>query len=109
MAIPTVTEVTIYLAGIDPQQAVETSAVSAAYAAEKAAQANRCRVPADAEDWPADLAEALCRRVARNLAARPLTLGFVPSVDPNAGASYLSSNDPEIRRLEGPYRKLVIG
>lgn len=109
MPAPTSTDVTLYLAGIDPQQAIDTTAVTDALAAEKAAQAKRCRVPLDTEDWPADLAEALCRRVARNLAARPLALGFVPSVDPNGGASYLSSNDPEVRRLEAPYRKLVLG
>lgn len=89
--------------------------VSAALAAEKAAQAARCRIPAEAADsdagtWPADLLEALCRRVARNLTARGNPLGFIPTLDDTtSGGAFFGSNDPEIRRLEAPHRRLAVG
>lgn len=109
MPAPTDAQVVAYLRAIDSQAAIDTDVVSGALLTEKANQANRCRVPADDAEWPADLAEALCRRVARNLAARAHVLGFVPSMDPNGGATYLNAHDPEIKRLEAPYRKLVMG
>ena len=46
----------------------EPAQVTDALAAETAAQANMCRIP-DGE-WPADLTEALLRRVSRTLAMR---------------------------------------
>lgn len=71
--------------------------VTAALATEKANQANVCTVPADADTWPADLAEALLRRVHRNLATAGVPLG-------------LDGDDAdEIRRLEGPHRRLPVG
>lgn len=107
MPAPTDADATAYLRAIDSQAAIDTDAVSAALLTEKRAQARKCRVPADDAAWPEDLAEALCRRVACNLAKRPHTLGFIPSVDPAGGTAHLSSNDPEIRRLEAPYRRVV--
>jgi hypothetical protein len=78
-----------------------------ALTAEAAAQARRVRYP----DGPyPDLDEALKRRVQRNLAMRPLPLAVMPgNVDTGAAAFRPGGSDPEIRRLEGPYRRLVAG
>lgn len=76
-----------------------------ALAAEKRAQARKCRVPASGE-WPADLVEALCRRVHRNLAMRNLALAIQSDGD---GGIRIGQHDPEIRRLEAPFRKVRIG
>jgi len=75
--------------------------------AEAAAQRRVCRVPAA---YPADLRQALLRRVARNLSMRKLTLALARG-DAEAGSSdiVLGGNDPEVRRFERPYRKLVMG
>lgn len=72
--------------------------------AERAAQAKVCRV----DQYGPDLREALLRRVARNLAARAVPLAQSSSFD-GGQAVTVPYNDPEIRRLEGPYRKRVIG
>lgn len=77
-------------------------------AAEKAAQAARCRVPADDADWPADLTEALCRRVARNLSMRNLPVAQLEG-DAEIGSFTPRVVDVEVRRLEAPWRKLVFG
>lgn len=92
--------------------------VESALAAETAAQANVCRLPADVlvddvlvpQPYPADLAEALCRRVAANLANRALPLGLQSSIT-EVGASFARTGggDREVRRLEAPYRRLVVG
>lgn len=80
--------------------------LQSALSAETSAQAARCRVPVDPAAFPDDLAEALCRRVARNLAMRNLPLGV--QVD-EMTSTRIGSSDPEVRRLEAPYRKLVVG
>lgn len=82
--------------------------ISEALAAESAAQLAACRVPVDVDlnlDYSADLVNALLRRVARNLAMRGVPLGVQPD---EAGGIRLSSIDPEVRRLEAPYRRLVV-
>lgn len=53
-----------------------------------------------------DLDEALCRRVACNLARRGLPLGVQMS---EVSGTRIATHDPEIRRLEAPYRKLAVG
>lgn len=73
--------------------------------AEAAAQRSVCRVRAT---YPADLRQALLRRVQRNLALRQLPLA-VHQGDAEAGAMLLPGRDPEVRRLEAPHRRLVIG
>jgi hypothetical protein len=73
--------------------------------AETAAQSARCRV---SDPSPADLDEALKRRVARNLEMRKIPLA-VPQGDAEAGPVFVPGTDPEVRRLEAPYRRLVIG
>jgi hypothetical protein len=83
------------------------AAISDAVAAESAAQAAVCRIP---DDYPSDLMEALCRRVAHNLAVRALPLGVQATItDAAALNTYVGGTDAEVRRLEAPYRKLVIG
>jgi hypothetical protein len=83
--------------------------ISGALAAEKAAQSARCVVPADDAEWPADLAEALLRRVFRNLVVRRIPLGYKADLSEAAVATTRIGTDGEIVRLEAPYRKLVVG
>lgn len=95
-AVPDATAVAGYLGnGVSPEQ------VAPALAAEQADQASRCRV----DVYTDALAEALCRRVARNLAMRNLPLGV--QMD-ETGGTRMGSSDPEVRRLEAPYRRLVV-
>ena len=79
--------------------------IQGALDAELAAQDAVCRVP---DPMPADLAEALKRRVSCNLARRPLPLAVLQG-DAEAGSTRPPTHDPEIRRLERPHRKLVMG
>jgi hypothetical protein len=58
--------------------------------------------------YPRSLRKALLRRVQRALAMRALPLATLQG-DADGGAMILPGNDPEVRRLEGPYRKLVSG
>lgn len=74
--------------------------------AEAAAQRALCRIPAA---YPADLAQALKRRVQRNLAMRQLPLAVLLGDAEVGGTTVLPGRDPEVRRLEGPYRRLVVG
>jgi len=73
--------------------------------AEAAAQRAVCRVPAA---YPADLRQALLRRVARNLALRGLPI-MVLRGDAETGSTIPPGRDAEVRRLEAPHRKLVMG
>src|SRR5690349_13523524 len=104
MTAPTAGDVETYLG----ETSYTTEEITAVLAAEKAAQAARCRVPADDATWPADLAEALKRRVARNLALRNLPLAQLEG-DGDVGFITPRVVDAEVRRLEGPWRKLVFG
>lgn len=91
------------------------SAVEEARLAEVAAQLRACRLPVDPdpenpEPYPADLDEALCRRVAHNLALRNLPLGVQANVSDMAVATTrVGGMDAEVRRLEGPWRKVMFG
>lgn len=86
--------------------------ITAAITAEQALQARACRVPAAEDTTPAAVAaravleEALCRRVAVNLARRALPLGMQTT---DVGTARLGTRDPEVRRLEAPYRKVTFG
>lgn len=57
-----------------------------------------------------DLRHALLRRVQRNLTMRRLPLAVLQG-DAEAGSSTMMppGRDPEVRRLEGPYRRMPIG
>lgn len=77
--------------------------------AEAAAQRSTCRVPAA---YPADLRQALLRRVAVNLANRALPLAIVQGDGEMGGAgsaAYLPGKDPQVRRYERAYPRLVMG
>lgn len=101
MARPTADEVKAYL---DQNGLTYTEAkISSALKAETAAQDTVVKADRLERD---DVAEALCRRVARNLAMRNLPLGVQIT---DAGATALGSNDPEVRRLERPHRKVAVG
>lgn len=79
--------------------------IGSALAAETAAQARSCRIP---DPMPDDLREALLRRVAANLARRQI--GPLPGPQGDAEVpAVVPSRDPEVRRLEGPWRKLIFG
>lgn len=108
MPAPTSAVALAYLGGDgNPYTAAEAAS---AFAAEIKAQGRVCRQPTDpAVDWEADLVEALCRRVARNLALRAIPLGLQTAVTDGAVATVKVGADPEIRRLEAPFRKLVVG
>lgn len=80
--------------------------IQTALDAEIAAQDGACKVPAVYNN---DLKEALFRRVARNLNLRNKPLAVLQG-DSEAGTSLvLPGRDPEVRRLEARYRRLVVG
>jgi hypothetical protein len=95
--MPTADDVAVYLERSDLDQAMLVRVLEA----EKAAQRARCRIPAA---YPPDLREALLRRCARNHSMQNL----VNTTDTEGGATFTPSNDPEIRRLEAPYRKVLL-
>lgn len=90
--------------------------VTEALASERAAQVAVVRLPTDPEPpadplpYPEDLAEALKRRVAHNLALRSLPLGLQASIAEAAVATTrVGGTDAEVKRLESPYRKRFVG
>lgn len=95
----TLAAVKAYLGTTSTSDAVIQDALDA----ETAAQRKVCRIPAVYE---ADLAQALKRRVARNLALRGIPMAVLRG-DAESGSLIPPGRDPEVRRLEGPYRKLV--
>lgn len=107
MPAPTAEDVQEYLGYQD--SAWSPAEIQSALAAEKGSQALVCAVPADGADWPADLAEALCRRVAHNLAVRRNPLG-VETAESEFGATALrvGGSDAEVNRLEAPYRVIPV-
>lgn len=102
MSVP-ITEVRNYL-GVT--HSFDESEIAEALAAETVAQANACRIP---DPYPADLALALKRRVARALEMKNMPLGSKGAVDETGllGA-FRPGADPEVRRYEAPYRKVVM-
>lgn len=117
MADPTWQEAQAYLG----ETSWSDAEITAAFNAERAAQARVCRIPSHVDstdplnpvtvlDWPDDLREALNRRVAHNLALRNLPLGVQASISQAAVATNrVGGTDAEVARLESPYRKLVCG
>jgi hypothetical protein len=79
--------------------------ISDALAAETQAQARVCRIPAD---YPEDLAQALKRRVARNLAARAVPVATFTAFEGGGTSTRVPRLDAEIRRFEAPFRRVVI-
>lgn len=111
MALPTVEEVTAYLDARDgASSSWDAAQVENAYNAELAQQRAHVRVQYFADDgalYTDDLAEALKRRVARNLALRGIPLAVLQGED--SSPAFIPRKDPEVARLEGPYKKLVVG
>lgn len=103
-ALPDLTAVKNYL-GTEVTAQYGDTVIQEELDAERVNQAKVCRVGAV---YPADLGSALKRRVLRALALRSLPLAVLQN-DADGGASFLPSNDPEVKRLEGPYRKVVFG
>ena len=97
---PGVSEVMAYLGNDNSYTSAE---VGDALEAEARAQARRCNLPSD---YPPDLAEALKRRVARNLAARSVPVATFTSFEGGGTSSRVPSVDAEVRRLEEPYLAL---
>lgn len=86
-----------------PESQYSDAQILDAIAAETAAQAAVCKVP---EVPSPALGQALMRRVVRNLHMRAVPLGVQAD---EAGGIRIGTNDPEIRRLEGPYRRRRVG
>lgn len=109
---PDLTDVKAYL-GTD--HSWSDTEVQSALDAETAAQVRACSLPVDPDPlnplpYPADLAEALCRRVAANLANRSLPLGVSAAISEAAiSTTRVGGGDREVRRLEAPWRRLVVG
>jgi hypothetical protein len=101
---PSVGDIKVYLG----QTSFTDDQIESARAAELGAQSRVVRQPAADAVWDADLAEALKRRVARNLAMRGIPLAMF-SGDADGGSLIPPGRDPEVRRLEGPWRKLKSG
>ena len=102
--LPTVADWQEYAGGV-LEIAWSDDEIAQALAAESAAQRARVRPSAIYSD---DVREALYRRVTCNLARRRLPLG-VQSGDSDAGPIVIPLRDPEVRRLEAPYRRMPIG
>lgn len=103
-AMPNLAAAKVYLK-IDEDDTSQDVDIADALAAEAAAQRAVCRVPAA---YPDDLRQALLRRVARNLALRGLPI-MVLRGDAESGSTIPPGRDSEVRRFEGPYRKLRTG
>lgn len=83
--------------------------ITEALKAETAAQARVVRLPLAFERYPADLAEALMRRVQRNLTLRGLPLGLASVTGETTVVTTRIGTDPEVRRLEAPWRRNHVG
>ncbi|GAA4698287.1 hypothetical protein [Nocardioides nanhaiensis] len=96
--VPDIAAVMAYLPAGYPQQEVVD-----ALAAETADQSTRCRVT----PYNESLRAALMRRVHRHMEMKNLPIGIAQNDE--FGGVRVGSTDPEVRRLEAPYRRLVIG
>lgn len=81
----------------------ETGDAEESLAAEGDAQRRVCRIGAV---YGRDLRNALYRRVARNLAMKGIPLAVLRG-DAESGSTLLPGDDPVVRRLERPHRKMV--
>lgn len=107
---PTIDEVIAYF-GAELQNAKREDVVTA-WRAEKSHQRSVCKrhLVADDVEWPDALREALCRRVMHNLALRKLPLGVQADVtETTVATTRVGGTDAEVKRLEAPHRKRVVG
>ena len=94
---------------LGPDHSWADADIEEARTAEHDAQTAVCRIP-DVDPYGAALDEALCRRVAHNLALRALPLGLQASISDMAIATNrVGGLDAEVARLEGPHRKVLFG
>jgi hypothetical protein len=101
--LPDLAAVLAYLGEDDSHTPQE---VQDALDAETAAQARHCTIPAD---YPEDLAQALKRRVARNLAARAVPVATFTSFEGGGTSARVPKLDAEITRFEAPFPRLAVG
>ena len=104
MAVPTVIECRDRLKLTEER--IDDEELADVLAGEIELQAKVCAIPAPDEDpevdtFPVALRNALFRRVARALSMKANLTGVQAG---DAGITYIPSNDPEVRRLERPYR-----
>lgn len=92
------------LAYLGASTSATVAEVADAMEAEIAAQRRVCRVPVP---YPADLHQALKRRVARNLAARMVPVASFTTFEGGGTSARVPMKDAEIARFEAPYRRLV--
>jgi hypothetical protein len=101
--MPVVGDVVIYLK--EDAASWETEDLEDELASQAAAQRAKC---GERAAYPPDLRQALLRRVQRALALRSLPLA-IQQGDADGGPMVIPGNDPEVRSLEGPYRRRVMG
>lgn len=104
-AMPTVANIKGYLDSAGGTS-WDDAEIQDALDAETLAQARVCNIPAA---YPDDLAQALKRRVARNLAARQVPIAQVTSFDGGQTVQRVQRLDAEVIRFEGPFLKVTFG
>jgi hypothetical protein len=102
--MPTVNDVALYL-GANAGTWSQTQ-LAEVLAGERDAQRAKC---GERANYPDALRQALLRRCARALAMRRMPLAVNFGDADGSGSLVLPGRDPEVRRLEGPYRRLVVG
>lgn len=101
---PGLTAVKAYLSSNGDTSAPD-AVITEALNAEEANQRAMCYT----DSYGYDLAEALKRRVARNLAARSVPIASLTTFDGGSTESRVQRYDAEVTRFEGPYRRMVVG
>lgn len=94
------------LAGYLSPTSVDTGRLAEVLDVEIRAQRDVCWLPAQ---YTVSLREAVLRRCACNLARQGIPLAVQQGDAESGGTVMPPTYDPEVRRLEGPYRKLVTG
>jgi len=103
--VATLDDVKAYLASVGvPAGRYSDTVLNQVIATEQDAQAHKCHTIR-----PPAMVEALSRRVQVNLAKRGLPLGVIEQSGDAGGTAFMPRLDPEIQRLEAPYRRVVIG
>lgn len=106
LGLPTIDEVRVYV-GV-PATVLPDDDLERIYAAELEVQTRTCRTPVDTTTWPAALAQALLRRIQRQIAGKNLPLGYMdPAGD--YGPARIPQYDAMVENLEGTYRVVVFG
>jgi hypothetical protein len=100
--LPTYADVTDYIGGTLGR--FDDNDIQDALDAETEAQAAVCRTT----PYTYSLRQALLRRISRALAMKRLPLSMTQG-DAEGANQIVPGRDPEVRRLEAPYRKLKVG